>query len=453
MRLFGETHIDFVELRKVAIFISGAAIATALASLILKGGPKLGLDFTGGIEVHLKFTESPSISRIRSGLAKIGLGGVVIQQYGKKSDNLVLVRTGVEQVSQDIASQIINYREKHGKFTHLEELKNLPGIEAVGYENFADLLAVEPSPGEKVNINQIQRSPLISLIQGVIHQKTTAKIEEALREEFKGGENGFEIQSVNLIGPKVSEELRRKAVLAIIFSLAGMLIYIGWRFDFKFAVGAVVALIHDVFISIGALSLGNFEFTLPVIAAILTIIGYSLNDTIVIYARIKENLKTYRKGKRISLISLKRILNLSINESLSRTIVTSLTTFIVVLVLFLWGGEVIHGFTFALLVGIIVGTYSSSFVATPIVYSWERGTLGKVQVKREKVELRTTKDEKIPTGKEKIEAEKSEVGRTYKEKTKIGEREPVKTVETKKTKTKKYKTKRGKGKRYKKKRR
>jgi len=447
MRLFGETHIDFVKLRKVAIFISGAAIVAGLTSLILKGGPKLGLDFTGGIEIHLKFTESPSISRIRSGLAKIGLGGAVIQQYGEKKDNLVLIRTGVEQVSQDIASQIIAYREKHGKFTHLEELKNLPGIEAVGYENLADLLTTESSQTEKVNINQIERAPLISLIQGVIHQKTTARIEQALRGEFKEKKNAFEVQSINLIGPKVSEELRRKAILAIIFSLAGMLIYIGWRFDFKFAAGAVIALIHDVFISAGALSLGNFEFSLPVIAALLTIIGYSLNDTIVIYARIKENLKTYRKGKRIS---LKRILNLSINQSLSRTIITSLTTFIVVLILFLWGGTVIHGFTFALLVGIIVGTYSSGFVATPIVYSWERGTLGKEQVRREKVEPRTAKAEKIPIEKEKIEVGKAEVGQTDKEKAKVGEKEPAKTVETK---IKKHKTKRGKRRKYKKKRR
>lgn len=447
MRFFGETHIDFVDLRKVAIFISGAAIVAGLTSLILKGGPKLGLDFTGGIEIHLKFIESPSISRIRSGLAKIGLGGAVIQQYGEKKDNLVLVRTGVEQVSQNIASQIIAYREKHGKFAHLEELKSLPGIEAVGYENFADLLTVEPSQTEKVNINQIERAPLISLMQGIIHKKTTARIEQALRDEFKEKKNTFEVRSINLIGPKVSEELRRKAVLAIIFALAGMLIYISWRFDFKFAGGAVVALIHDVFISIGALSLGNFEFNLPVIAALLTIIGYSLNDTIVIYARTKENLKTYRKGKRIS---LKRILNLSINQSLPRTIITSLTTFIVVLVLFLWGGAAIHGFTFALLVGIIVGTYSSSFVATPIVYSLERDTLEKVPVRREKVELRTTEAEKIPTGKEKIEVEKAEVGRTNKEKTKIGEKEPAKTVETK---IKKYKKKRGKRPKYKKKRR
>ncbi len=447
MRFFGETHIDFVELRKVAIFISGAAIVAGLTSLILKGGPKLGLDFTGGIEIHLKFIESPSISRIRSGLAKIGLGGAVIQQYGEKKDNLVLVRTGVEQVSQNIASQIIAYREKHGKFAHLEELKSLPGIEAVGYKNLADLLTIEPSQTEKVNINQIERAPLISLMQGIIHKKTTARIEQALRDEFKEKKNTFEVRSINLIGPKVSEELRRKAVLAIIFALAGMLIYISWRFDFKFAGGAVVALIHDVFISIGALSLGNFEFNLPVIAALLTIIGYSLNDTIVIYARTKENLKTYRKGKRIS---LKRILNLSINQSLPRTIITSLTTFIVVLVLFLWGGAAIHGFTFALLVGIIVGTYSSSFVATPIVYSLERDTLEKVPVRREKVELRTTEAEKSPTGKEKIEVGKAEVGRTNKEKTKIGEKEPAKTVETK---IKKYKKKRGKRPKYKKKRR
>ncbi len=450
MRLFGETHIDFVGLRKVGIFISGAVIVAGITSLILKGGPKLGLDFTGGIEVHLKFRESPSISRIRSGLTKIGLGEAVIQQYGKRKDNLVLVRTGVGQVSRDIASQIIAYREEHGKFTHLEELKNLPKIEAVGYENLADLLTVEPSQTEKVNINQIERVPLISLMQGIIHKKTTAKIGETLRGEFKGEKNAFEVQAINLIGPRISEELRRKALLAIIFSLAGMLVYIGWRFDLKFAMGAVVALIHDVFISTGALSLGNFEFNLPVIAALLTIIGYSLNDTIVIYARIKENLKTYRKGKRIS---FKRILNLSINESLSRTIVTSLTTFLVVLILFLWGGAAIHGFTFALLVGIIVGTYSSSFVATPLVYSWQKSILGKAKVRREKVELRTTKAEKIPTEKGEIEVGKAKVGQTDKEKIKTGERESAKTGETKKAKTKKYKKKRDKRRKHKKKRR
>ena len=152
-----------------------------------------------------------------------------------------------------------------------------------------------------------------------------------------------------------------------------MLAYIAWRFELRFAVGAVVALLHDVFIGVGALTLGGYEFTLPIIAALLTIIGYSLNDTIVVYDRIRENSKIHRKGR----ISLKNVLNLGINQSLSRTVITSLTTFLVVLVLFLWGGAVIHGFAFVLLVGIIVGTYSSIFVATPVIYSWKRSGMRK----------------------------------------------------------------------------
>jgi len=303
MQFFGETDIDFIGLRKIAFIISGVVIGISIVFLVLKGGPKLGLDFTGGVEIHLKFNGPTPISWVRTGLSKIGLGSAVIQSYGKKEENLVLIRFGVEEVSQDTASKIV------------------------------------------------------------------LRIEKVLREEFKERENPFIVQSTNLIGPKISEELRRGALLAIIFSLLGMLIYISWRFKLRFAVGAVVALAHDVFISVGALSLGNFEFNLPIIAALLTIIGYSLNDTIVIYDRIRESFKTYRKRR----FSYKKVFNLSINQSLSRTIVTSLTTFVVVLALFLWGGAAIHGFAFTLLVGIIVGTYSSSFVATPVVYTWGEG--------------------------------------------------------------------------------
>ncbi|MEA3485114.1 MAG: protein translocase subunit SecF [Candidatus Aerophobetes bacterium] len=304
MHLFKETHIDFISLRKIAFLISGIVIATSLLSLILKGGLKLGLDFTGGVEIHLKFSQPPSIARIRSALRNTDFGGAVIQRYGAKNAHLVLIRCGVEKASQ----------------------KRLIG-----------------------------------------------EVEGALREEFKEGDNAFTIRSIDMIGPKISGELRKKAIWAIALSLIGMLVYIAWRFELRFAVGAVVALVHDIFIATGALSLGNFEFTLPVIAALLTIIGYSLNDTIVIYDRLRENLKTYRKRK----TSLKHLLNLGINQSLSRTVITSLTTFVVVMMLFLKGGAVLHGFAFALLIGVIVGTYSSAFIATPIVYSWGKGAAGR----------------------------------------------------------------------------
>jgi len=349
-------------------------LAATLFLIISRGGLKLGLDFTGGVEILLKFSESPSIARIRGALAEIGLRKAVIQQYGRKEENLILIKHKVEETSEDIASKIIAYRTNHGKFTNLEELKNIPEIEALGYENLIIFLTLDPSREERIDINQATEDSLVTLILNrIIPIKAKVKIEEAVEKEFGGEKNTFSIEGSNFISPQVSKELQKDAILAIILALVGMLAYIAWRFELRFAVGAVIALLHDVFIGVGALTLGGYEFTLPIIAALLTIIGYSLNDTIVVYDRIRENSKLYRKKR----TSSKKILNMGINQSLSRTIVTSLTTFLVVLSLFLWGGAVIHGFAFVLLVGVIVGTYSSIFVATPIIYSWKRSGMRK----------------------------------------------------------------------------
>jgi preprotein translocase subunit SecF len=174
-------------------------------------------------------------------------------------------------------------------------------------------------------------------------------------------DNKYDIRSVTEIGPKIGGELRKAALLAVFISLIGILIYISWRFEFKFAVGAVVALFHDVLVTLGFFSLLNLDITLVIVAAFLTIVGYSLNDTIVIYDRIRENLKILRRD------AFESVINKSINQTLSRTIITSGTTLIVVVVLFFMGGEVIHDFSFALLVGIVAGTYSTIFIASPVV--------------------------------------------------------------------------------------
>lgn len=367
MQIFGDTSIDFIRIRKIAFVISAIVIVISVSSLIIKGGPRLGLDFTGGIEVHLKFQEFPSISEVRSALSRIGLGEAIIQQYGDKDENTVLIRYRLEEVSQQVASSIINYRQEKGKFDNLEELKKVPGVEQVGYENILQFFTLSQDEPDRVNLNEADREAIVSVVQEANSRIITQRIENAVSDEL-GEENPFETVSINLIGPQVSKELQKDATLAVVFALIGMLAYIAWRFELRFAAGAVVALVHDVFISIGALSLGNFELTLPVIAALLTIVGYSLNDTIVVYDRIRENMRTFRKRRTL----LKKILNLSINQSLSRTIITSLTTLIVVTVLFLWGGEPLRAFTFTLLIGVIVGTYSSSFVATPVVYAWRK---------------------------------------------------------------------------------
>jgi preprotein translocase subunit SecF len=192
----------------------------------------------------------------------------------------------------------------------------------------------------------------------------SSTINDALAKRFGG--DAFEIRRTEMVGPKVGKDLRSKGLQAIIFALIGILIYISIRFKLRFAVGAVVALAHDVLITIGVFSLANKEFSLPVLAALLTIVGYSLNDTIVVYDRIRENTGRMRREH------FEKTVNISINETLSRTILTSCTTLIVVIVLFVMGGGVIHDFTFALLVGIVVGTYSSIFVASPLVVVWEK---------------------------------------------------------------------------------
>lgn len=212
-------------------------------------------------------------------------------------------------------------------------------------------------------IQEIGENEVIVRTNQSMTKELQAKVEGAMTGQFGAGQ--FEIRRIEFVGPKVGKDLTNKAILAIIFSWIGMLVYIAWRFEFRYGLGAITALIHDTIITIGALSLLNKEFTLTIVAALLTIIGYSINDTIVVFDRIRENRKKDLKK------SLGDLINASINETLSRTILTSFTVFIVLLTLFFLGGPVIHDFAFALLVGIVIGTYSSIFIASPIVLAFE----------------------------------------------------------------------------------
>ncbi len=201
-------------------------------------------------------------------------------------------------------------------------------------------------------------------------QNTSAELEGishtmAAALEAKYGAGSVDIRRAEMVGPQVGKDLREKGLMAVLYAMIGILVYVSWRFEFRYAVGAVLALVHDVLITLGAFSLFNQEIDLPVIAAFLAIIGYSLNDTIIVYDRIRENLGKHAKE------GLASVINHSINETLSRTILTSGTTLLVVAALFIFGGGVIHTFAFALLVGIVVGTYSSIFVASPLLLFWE----------------------------------------------------------------------------------
>ena len=284
-----ESHINFMGARKWAILGSLLVIGIGIISLVVKNGPRYGIDFAGGTLVQIKFSGPVDIDNLRDNLKDLGLGEILIQRYGAKEDNEVLLR-----LSRTTGS----------------------------LEGFED------------------------------------RINDALIEKM--GADAFNIRRVEMVGPKVGKDLREKGLWAIIFATLGVLIYTWWRFEFVYALGAIMALIHDVLVTIGAFSLTNREFTLPVIAALLTIIGYSLNDTIVVFDRVRDNLKLLRGH------SLSDILNSSINQTLSRTILTSLTTFFVVFCLYVLGGEVINDFAFALIIGVIVGTYSSVYIASPV---------------------------------------------------------------------------------------
>ena len=284
----------------LAGLLSAVLIVAGVASMVLKGGPKLSIDFKGGTMVAVNYTDPVDINEVRSALDQVIIEGQTfdfskaeIKHFGDESN--VAVR--------------------------------LPGIEDEP-EQFA--------------------------------HKFVEKMAEAFPTLVPDNKTEF-ILSIEKVGPKIGAELSRDAVMAIFSALALILIYISIRFEFKYAVGAIAALAHDVFITLGFFSLLDFEVSLAVIAAFLTIVGYSLNDTIVIFDRIRENVKGLKNA------TLSSVINESINQSLSRTIITSITTLFVVTVLFLVGGEVIHTFAFAMIVGVIIGTYSSIFVASPVV--------------------------------------------------------------------------------------
>lgn len=290
MQFIKETHIDFIGKRRIAITISLILIFVGIVSLIVRGGPKYGIDFTGGISMQLRFEKEINIGEIRNILNSIGFGNAEIKEFGAKNE--ILIRIQQQSTTEDLSEKVI----------------------------------------------------------------------KALSEKMPN--NKLEIRMKEAVGPRIGSELRSAAIWAILASLGLILMYISWRFEFKFAVGAVVALFHDVMITLGIFSLLGLEISLAVVAAFLTIIGYSLNDTIVVFDRIRENLKVLRREEYVN------VFNTSINQTLSRTILTSMTTFVVVIILFLFGGEVIHNFSFAIVIGIIVGTYSSVFIASPVVVEW-----------------------------------------------------------------------------------
>jgi preprotein translocase subunit SecF len=292
------TNIDFIRLRPYAFAFSAILTTLGVLVLLMRGGPNYGVDFSGGVMLHVGLDPSVSISELREAVEGLSAeaGGASVQDFGSQ-----------------------------------------PG----------EFLIRLPSTGENVDQTAVEG------LKSALAAKFTQKNYEELRTE--------------VVGPRVGSDLRRRGILSVLLSTLVMGIFIAFRFDMRFGLGAAVALFHDVLVTVGAIALTNMEVDLTVVAALLTVIGYSVNDTVVVSDRIRENMQASPKEE------LGHLINRSLNETLSRTVLTGGTTFMVLVVLFFLGGGVIHAFAFTLIVGLLIGTYSSIFIASPIVEMWKGG--------------------------------------------------------------------------------
>jgi preprotein translocase subunit SecF len=376
VEFFRNTSIDFLGKKWYFLAFSLIFSVAGVLSMILWHGIPLGVDFRGGTLVYVKFADPPNDQQIRSDLDKAGLHNARIQHLGTAeggSANEVVIALDEKDTNEaDLSSgknKIINALENAPPQGKLD----LNNSDRVGFAAVRDaLVARDPVHASSEEYDRIARQILDYRDKtkgGVIKSLdeltsvVQAPVIEALKQDFFT--SNFGVRSAVIVGPQVGEQLKRQAWLAVGFSLAGMLVYLWFRFELIYGVAAVVAVFHDTLITVGAFSLTNKEITLTVIAAILTLVGYSMNDTIVVFDRIRENIKIMRRE------SLAEIVNRSINQTLSRTILTSGLTFLTVLSLFLFGGEVLHGFSFALVVGILIGTYSSIAVAAPMLVAYQ----------------------------------------------------------------------------------
>jgi preprotein translocase subunit SecF len=379
MELFKNTKFDFLGKKWPFIGLSLVLTAAGWISIGMKG-MRYGIDFKGGAQIWLRFAQEPPVQQIRSALESKLPGEVSVQQITGKPE--VLIGTEIKdekelnaniQLIEDILHGM--YGDTSGKIDlnnssapELAERLRGPLQQAgvpLSEQDLQDLCA-EIGNYRKDHGGIVRSVDEVSGVKGV-----TPKVVEVLKANVSLGP--FTILEKEVVGPKIGAELRRQAVLATLYALAGMLVYIAFRFEWIYGVAAVVAVFHDTLITIGLFSLFNKPLSLTVVAALLTLVGYSMNDNIVVFDRIRENLKMVRRE------SLENIINLSVNQTLSRTVLTSGLTLLTALALWIFGGDVLNGFSFALVVGIIVGTYSSVFVASPILVFWQnfRGKGGK----------------------------------------------------------------------------
>jgi len=334
-----DINIDIIGKRRIAYGVSAALLLLTLISLVVQGGPNYGIDFAGGTVVQLQFDQSVAIDDIRSGMADIGIVASSIQSFGDPGAHEYLVRTDMSEMTGEGFNDrlIATLSDSAGATPEIRR------IEMVG-----------PQVGQ-----DLREKALFAMFYALLF--ITVYISG--RFELKWGVSG--VVALALMGAVYVFSLVRVPIPFLILTALVVSLILFWFLELKYAMGAIVALIHDVTITVGVFSLFDKEFSLPIVAALLTIIGYSLNDTIIVFDRIRENLRKFTKNP------LETTINRSINETLSRTILTSLTTLVVVIALFVLGGGIINDFAFALIVGVLIGTYSSVFVASPILLAWQ----------------------------------------------------------------------------------
>ncbi|WP_207263489.1 protein translocase subunit SecF [Desulfovibrio sp. Huiquan2017] len=333
------TNLDFIGIRKVAFILSAILILAGLGSLLIKGGPKYGIDFAGGMIVQVKIDKATDVNAIKDAVDELKLPGLIVQSLGLEGDHEYLIRTSSSAISSEEVRAKINTALSDNLGTSFE----IQRLEMVGPKVGADLRS------QALEALFYAVLLIAVYISGRFEQRWTAAA--VMAAGLAGG-----VYGIGLLGLDMGWLI-----------LVALVITVGlcWYLKLNYALGAVAALIHDVIITVGLFSIMNKEFDLTIIAALLTIVGYSLNDTIIVFDRIREN-TIAKQGK----MSFGSIINLSVNQTLSRTIMTSATTLLVVLCLFVMGGSVIHDFALALLIGITVGTYSSIFVASPVLYGF-----------------------------------------------------------------------------------
>jgi preprotein translocase subunit SecF len=372
VEFFRNPNIDFLSKKWYFIAFSLVFSIAGICSMLFWHGIPLGIDFRGGTLVYVKYSHSPDDNAIRAQMDHAGLRNVRIQTFGGTGSNEVLI--DVPQATDEAALEhpkeqvvaALSGNTPAGK----QDLNNTSSLALASYLLQKDPLHLGTDAQQRyTQIAQAITNYRDKTMGGVLASFDQLKgtVEPAVLTSVQDGFflSDFGVYQVEIVGPQVGKQLQHQAFWATIYSLLGMLIYLAFRFEWIYGVAAVITVFHDTLITVGAFSLADKPISLTVIAAILTLIGYSNNDTIVVFDRIRENLKLMRREK------LSDIVNRSINQTLSRTILTAGLTFLTVLALFLFGGEVLHGFSFALVIGILIGTYSSIAIAAPILVAYQ----------------------------------------------------------------------------------